>query len=91
MSSHATRIAELAALVASHTKRIDDYLVEKGLPQPSFDPDGPTELQLPPQLEQSRTVVLHATQELNDLLQGPKELLLKHHVGDLDSSVHGHC
>lgn len=80
MSSNPSRVAELAAVVASHTKQIDDYLAEKGLPQPSFDANGPADLQLPPQLEQSRAVVLQATQELNDLLQGPRELLFNHHV-----------
>jgi hypothetical protein len=80
MSSNPSRIAELAAVVASHTKQIDDHLTANGLPQPSFDTDGPAELQLPPQLEQARAVVLQATQELNDLLQGPRELLFNHHV-----------
>ncbi|KAL6704153.1 hypothetical protein ACN47E_008713 [Coniothyrium glycines] len=79
MASTPSRIAELAAAVASHTKQIDEYLAEKGLPQPSFAADGPADLQLPPPLEQARAVVLQATQELNDLLQGPRELLFNHH------------
>ncbi|KAF1969842.1 S-adenosyl-L-methionine-dependent methyltransferase [Bimuria novae-zelandiae CBS 107.79] len=81
MSSNPSRIAELAALVASHTARIDECLAEKGLLQPSFDTNGPAELHLPPQLEQARSIVLQAIQELNDLLQGPRELLLNHHIG----------
>jgi hypothetical protein len=80
MSSSPSRIAKLAAVVASHTKQIDDYLAEKALPEPSFDANGPVDLQLPPQLEQARAIVLQATQELNDLLQGPRELLFNHHV-----------
>jgi hypothetical protein len=84
MSSKPTRIAELAAVVASHTRQIDDYINTQGLPQPSFDTTGPAELQLPPQLEQARTIVLQATQELNDLLQGPRELIFNHHVGCTD-------
>lgn len=80
MSSSPSRIAELAAVVASHTKQIDDYLTQNGLPQPSFDANGPAELQLPPNLEQARAVVIQASQELNDLLKGPRELLFDHHV-----------
>lgn len=80
MSSSQSRIAELAAAVAQHTQRIDNYLSEKRLPYPSFDADGPADLGLPPDLEQSRTVALQASQELNDLLQGPRDLLFNHQV-----------
>jgi len=80
MSSSPSRIAELSALVASHTKQIDDYLAKEGLPQPTFDASGPADLHLPPQLEKARVAVIQATQELNDLLQGPRELLFNHHV-----------
>ncbi|KAF2491084.1 putative O-methyltransferase [Lophium mytilinum] len=79
MSSSQSRIAELAAAVAHHTQRIDRYLAENRLPYPSFDADGPANLGLPPDLEQSRTAALQATQELNDLLQGPRDLLFNHH------------
>ncbi|CAO2648170.1 Nn.00g090920.m01.CDS01 [Neocucurbitaria sp. VM-36] len=78
MSSSQSRIAELAATIAQHTQRIDKYLAEKGLPYPSFDADGPDDLGLPPDLEPSRTAALQASQELNDLLQGPRELLFNH-------------
>jgi hypothetical protein len=73
-------IAELAATVAQHTQAIDTYLAENNLPYPSFDADGPADLGLPPDLELSRAIVLQASQELNDLLQGPRELLFNHHV-----------
>ncbi|KAI5859358.1 S-adenosyl-L-methionine-dependent methyltransferase [Durotheca rogersii] len=78
MASPQSRIAELAAVVATHTQRIDSYLSEKGLPPPSFEADGPKDLGLPPDLEQSRSLVLDASQELNDLLQGPRNLLFNH-------------
>jgi hypothetical protein len=66
--------------VAQHTQTIDNYLAKKGLPYPSFDADGPADLGLPPHIEQSRTAALQASQELNDLLQGPRDLLFNHHV-----------
>ncbi|USP77674.1 hypothetical protein yc1106_04948 [Curvularia clavata] len=78
MSSQSSRIAELAATIAHHTARVDKFLDEHNLPQPSFDVDGPVELGLPSDVEESRVAVLRATQELNDLLQGPRELIFNH-------------
>ncbi|KAI0172756.1 putative O-methyltransferase [Hypoxylon sp. FL1284] len=83
MASSQSRIAELAATVAAHTSRIDSYLSEKGLPYPSFEADSPSDLQLPPEIEQSRSLVLEASQELNDLLQGPRNLLHNHQHNQL--------
>lgn len=80
MSSQSSRIAELAAAIAHHTARVDRFLAENNLPQPSFDIDGPVELGLPSDVEESRVAVLRATQELNDLLQGPRELIFNHQV-----------
>jgi hypothetical protein len=80
MSSSQSRVAELAATIAHHTQRIDSFLAENSLPYPTFDENGPADLQLPLELEQSRTNVLQASQELNDLLQGPRNLLFNHHV-----------
>jgi hypothetical protein len=79
MSSQ-SRIAELAAIVSEQTARIDNFLAEQRLPYPSFEADGPTELNLSPELEHARVMVLQATQELNDLLQGPRDLLFNHEV-----------
>lgn len=75
-----SRIADLAAAIATHTSQIDGYLTEKGLPYPSFDVKAPVNLALSPDIEKSRCAVLEASQELNDLLQGPKDLILNHQV-----------
>ncbi|KAI0835695.1 putative O-methyltransferase [Hypoxylon sp. FL0890] len=83
MSSSQSRIAELAATIATHTSRVDTYLAEKGLPHPSFEADGPVDLGLPPDVEQSRNIVLEASQELNDLLQGPRNILFNHQHNQL--------
>lgn len=79
MATSQSRLAELANAVAVHTQRIDSYLCEKALPH-SFAADSPVDLSLPPELKQSRLAVLEASQELNDLLRGPKDLLFNHHV-----------
>lgn len=75
-----SRIAELAALVASHTACVDQYISDNGLSHPSFNADSPVNLGLPPDIEKSRIAVLEASQELNDLLQGPRDLLFNHQV-----------
>ncbi|KHO11641.1 hypothetical protein MAA_10585 [Metarhizium robertsii ARSEF 23] len=80
MTSLQSLLAELANAVAVHTQRIDSYLREKALPHPSFAADSPVDPGLPPELEQSRLAVLEASQELNDLLQGPTDILFNHHL-----------
>jgi hypothetical protein len=80
MSFSQSRIAQLATIIANQTQQIDTFLADSRLPHPSFDSDGPVELGLPPNLEQARIAVLQATQELNDLLQGPRDLLMNHEV-----------
>jgi hypothetical protein len=80
MSSTQSRIASLSATISHHTQLLDTFLASNNLPHPSFDSDGPSDLQLAPHLEQSRAAILQATQELNDLLQGPRDLLFNHTV-----------
>lgn len=80
MASRQSRITELATTVAQHTQRVDNYLAEKGLPYPSFEADAPVDLGLPREIEESRAIVLQASQELNDLLQGPRDLIFNRHV-----------
>lgn len=80
MASSKSRIAELAAAVAHHTNRVDTYLAENGLAYPSFEVDSLVEWKLPPEIEESRSQALEASQELNDLLQGPRGLIFDHQV-----------
>jgi hypothetical protein len=80
MSSSTSRIAELAALIAQHTTQVDNYLSEHNFPQPSFNADGPAGLDLALEIEESRNAILRATQELNDLLQHPRDLLFNPEV-----------
>ncbi|KAH8696410.1 putative O-methyltransferase [Talaromyces proteolyticus] len=73
-----SRILQLAQLISSQTAVIDAHLQSKGLPQPSFDQDGPTEpiQEATEDVTQARTDVIEATIELRQLLQGPMQLLL---------------
>jgi hypothetical protein len=80
MSSSQSRIAELAATIAQHTQRVDGYLSDHSVLQPSFNADGPAGLDLPPGIEESRNAVLRATQELNDLLTHPRDLIFDDQV-----------
>jgi hypothetical protein len=80
LPSSQSRIAELATTISQHTRCVDDYLTENDSLHPSFHVDGPAELRLPSEIEQSRIIALQASQELNDLLQKPKDLLFNHQV-----------
>jgi hypothetical protein len=83
MSSTQSRIAQLSAIISENTQEVDKFITEKQLPHPSFDAKAPVDLGLPPDIERARSAVLQATQELNDLLQKPRDLLLNHHVHHL--------
>ncbi|KAH7409862.1 putative O-methyltransferase [Phaeosphaeria sp. MPI-PUGE-AT-0046c] len=74
----APSIAELSQTIAHHTKLLDAHFAEHGLPAPTFAASAPVDLDLPLALEHSRNVVLAATQDLHDLLLGPRELLFAH-------------
>ncbi|KAF2655178.1 putative O-methyltransferase [Lophiostoma macrostomum CBS 122681] len=82
MSSQ-SRIAQLAATVARNTTQIDEDLDENKRPYPSFESSGPVDLGLPQDLEQLRNQTLQTSQELNDLLQGPRDLLFNHQHNQL--------
>lgn len=70
-----SRIAELAALVSSNTAIVDEYLASNSLPTPSFDENGPVNLQLSPEAETARNAAIDASMELQALLLGPENLL----------------
>jgi hypothetical protein len=79
-SNMSSRIADLSSTIAHHTALIDKYLAANQLSQPSFASDGPVTLGLTDELEQSRNVVVQATQELNELMIGPREIVFGHDV-----------
>ena len=70
--SRPSRIAELATQIAENTTKVDDYIAANGIPSPSFDADGPTDLVMQsPEIEKARLAAIGASMELQDLLQGP--------------------
>ena len=71
----AFRIAKLTVQISSNTQKIDDYLAANSLPPPSFDEGGPANLNLSTEIYAARRAVLNASAELQELLQGPSELL----------------
>ncbi|CAI0641140.1 unnamed protein product [Colletotrichum noveboracense] len=71
-----TTISRLAESIFSNTKIVDSYLKANDLPSPSFDADGPTNLEIDAEsAENARVKVLESTLELFDLLQGPAAIL----------------
>ncbi|OTA67154.1 putative O-methyltransferase [Hypoxylon sp. EC38] len=77
-----SRIMKLATTISSHTYIIDEYFTSMKL-HPSFEVDCPVDPHYPDYIEKSRLKIIEATQELNDLLQGPKELVLNHRHNQL--------
>ena len=73
-----SRIIQLAQTVSDQTAVLDSYLQDNGLPQPSFDEDGPTEAfkDGTPDVQQAKSNVLEAAIELRQLIEGPMNNLL---------------
>lgn len=67
-------LMQLARKILASTEIISQYLHEHNLPSPSFEEDAPETL--PQELESARSDVFEATQELGQLVLGPKETLL---------------
>ncbi|KAF2873316.1 O-methyltransferas-like protein [Massariosphaeria phaeospora] len=70
------RIEELAEHINTNTQKVSQYLESHSLPQPSFDEDGPVDLQINSQeVDNARREAINNCYELLDLLQGPKALV----------------
>ena len=73
---HQARILELATQIFQDTGKVNDYLISRDLPQPSFGINGPINLSLDsPVVEEARMNAIGASMELADLLQGPVSCL----------------
>lgn len=70
MSSN-RRLLQLASAITENTSKIDTYIEENKLPEPSFEESNPPVLNLPPDLETARKTALEALDELRDHLLGP--------------------
>jgi hypothetical protein len=85
MDSKKSRIAELADIISVNTAKLEHFLAERNLPQPSFASDGPSNLSLSPDLEEIRNEILDANLELQELILGPTEIMAEHPVQLVDS------
>ena len=69
-----SRMVQLSEKIRSETEKLDAYITATGLPQPSFDVDGPEDFpKLPRELEKARQEVIFATEELRTLALGPRQ------------------
>lgn len=73
-----SRIIQLAQSIASQTQKLDDYLTERNLPQPSFEAGAPIDAfpNASPDVTKAKTEVIEAAIELQQLLQGPLKSLI---------------
>jgi len=74
--SACTRIIELTAIISENTQKIDQYFAANNLPSLSFDSDAPLDFPVPSsnkEIQHARRAVVNATQELHDLMVGPRE------------------
>ncbi|OTB03947.1 hypothetical protein M426DRAFT_73684 [Hypoxylon sp. CI-4A] len=64
----------LAQKISAETEKVENYFKENGLTAPGFNVDGPADFpNMPDDISKSRREIIHATQELQDLMVGPKE------------------
>ena len=69
-----SKLIELAQTIMRETEKLNRFIGENELPEPSFDADAPlTFPKLPNELKKSREDVMKATKELGELVTGPRE------------------
>lgn len=73
-STSTPSLIELANTIKRETERLDHYIKDNDLPEPSFDVDAPlTFTELPEELKKAREEVMRATEELGALATGATE------------------
>lgn len=72
-----TRISVLAGEIARNTTIVNAYVLLEGLPEPSFEIDGPVDTLrgAPPEIQKAREKVIDSSRELQQLLTGNFGLL----------------
>ncbi|KAI0838265.1 S-adenosyl-L-methionine-dependent methyltransferase [Hypoxylon sp. FL0890] len=69
-----SKMIALAQKISMETEKVEAYFKENGLRAPGFDVDSPSDFpKMPDDISRSRREVIHATQELQDLMVGPRE------------------
>lgn len=78
-----TRIAELSQRIATNTTKINAFFVANNIPEPSFSLDASPHLAIPQtetEILSARREVINDTQELRELMLGPREHLSSYDV-----------
>jgi len=85
-TSPPSRIVELSTRIAANTAKLNEYLVQNGLPQPGFDLSSPLDSPVPKHetdIEEARMAIVMDTEELRRLALGPREYLMRFKNDDL--------
>jgi hypothetical protein len=75
---HSSSLIELTDIISENTKKIDYYFAANHLPKLSFKPDAPLAFPVSntnKEIQDARRLVVNATQELHDLMVGPRETI----------------
>lgn len=74
VASQESRMGVLAEIIRVETEKLETYLKENGITQPSFHVDAPGDFpHLPDDIQESRQKIVFATNELANLVRGPRE------------------
>lgn len=74
VTSQGLRMGVLAEIIRVETEKLETYLKENGITQPSFHVDAPGDFpHLPDDIQESRQKIVFATNELANLVRGPRE------------------
>ncbi|CAH0039229.1 unnamed protein product [Clonostachys solani] len=69
-----SQLISLAKKIGAEAEKLEAYLKDNGLPDPSFGVDAPGDFpKLSEEAQRSRLEIVHATKELGDLVRGPRE------------------
>ncbi|KAK1239245.1 hypothetical protein MKX08_006306 [Trichoderma sp. CBMAI-0020] len=73
-TSQEPRMGVLAEIIRVETEKLETYLKENSIAQPSFHVDAPLDFpHLPDEIQESRQKIVFATNELANLVRGPRE------------------
>jgi hypothetical protein len=78
MASHLSLLTELASSIATNAKKVEDYLVENNLPEPSFEIDAPVEYESflkDPSIHAAQLQLANDSKKLHLLMAGHAETM----------------
>lgn len=75
-SASTSRLTYLATSILQSVAKLEEMLSKQGYPSPTFDEDAPP--LLPKDTVQVRDSIVDAAAEVQDLLQGPLDIIYRH-------------